>query len=212
MGREKSRAEPPRGRWPSIAVIRPVLRRDLLDKKTNILSGERATVVLKGNVRIRAVQVGFNANPNLSIDIHVLGVLDQLPDPAPRCRGRSIYTGTELRHLLMDFRRDVTVVGLVLRRRKLRFERHEGPNLSNQVYWNVPSRDVSNEVAFTELGTRNALVISNRASSDSRLLRDCPETGYADFRSVGYFEEVGRIGLYDLLPVVPITPPCSHDG
>ena len=44
VGRQKSRAEPPGGCWPSIAVIRPVLRRDLLDKETNILSGERAQI------------------------------------------------------------------------------------------------------------------------------------------------------------------------
>jgi hypothetical protein len=87
----------------------------LLDQETDILWGERATVVLEGDVRISAVQVCFDAHPDLAIDIHVLGILDQLPDPAPWCRRRCIHAGTELRHLLVDFRRDVTVVGLVLR-------------------------------------------------------------------------------------------------
>jgi hypothetical protein len=76
-------------------------------------SGTRHPLCLKVT-RIRVLLVWFDAHSDLAPDIHVLGILDQLPDPTFRCCGRCLNSGAELRHFLMDFRRDVTVVGLLL--------------------------------------------------------------------------------------------------
>jgi hypothetical protein len=72
----------------------------------------------EGHVRVRVVQVRLDAHTDLTPVIHVLGILDQLPNPALRCRRRCLHTGTELRHFLMDFRRDEPVVRLLLRSRE----------------------------------------------------------------------------------------------
>ena len=96
-----------------VAVIRPVLRGDLLDQETDIFGRERTAVVLEGDVRVSVVQVRFDAHADLAVDIHVLGVLDQLPDPTLGCRGRCIHAGAKLRQLLVDLRRDNPVVGLL---------------------------------------------------------------------------------------------------
>ena len=113
MGREKSRAELPRGRWPSRAVFRPAFRGDLLDQETDIFGRERAAVVLEGDVRVCVVQVRFDKHADLAPDIHVLGVLDQFPDPPLGRRGRCVRAGAKLRQLIVDLRRDNPVVGLL---------------------------------------------------------------------------------------------------
>jgi hypothetical protein len=65
----------------------------LLDKETDILNRERVPVVPEGDVRVWVFQVRFDAHGDLATDIHVLGVLDQLPHPAFRYRGRRIHPG-----------------------------------------------------------------------------------------------------------------------
>ena len=72
----------------------------MFDKETDILGGERGPVVLESDMRIRAFHVCLDEDADFAIDIHVLGVLDQLPDPALWGRGRRLRSGTELGHHL----------------------------------------------------------------------------------------------------------------
>jgi hypothetical protein len=62
----------------------------------DILRGERAPVVLEGDVRVQLVQVHIDTHANFPINTDVLGILDQLPDPAPRGRRRRLHAGAVL--------------------------------------------------------------------------------------------------------------------
>jgi len=69
--------------------------------------------VLEGDVRVRVLQARLDANLDLAVDVHVLGVLDQLPDPPLGRCGRCVRAGAQLRQLIVNLRRDYPVVGLL---------------------------------------------------------------------------------------------------
>ena len=113
VGREKSRAELARCCWPSGAVFRPAFEETCSIRK-RIFSAENAPpLCLKVTCASEPSRSASMRTLDLAADIHVLGVLDQLPDPTLRCRRRRVHAGAELRQFLVDFRRDIPVMGLL---------------------------------------------------------------------------------------------------
>ena len=116
-----------------------LFRGDLLDKETDVLDGERAPVVTEGDVRVRAFQVRLDAHANLAADIHVLGVLDQLPDPALGYRRRCIHAASGASDIsLWIFVAMIWLSDLCLQRGEFFCKRHGSTDPLDRVYLEYP--------------------------------------------------------------------------
>ena len=69
---------------PARLILLSVFCRDLFDQETDVVSGERLPVMTKRDMRVVAIEFDLYPDLYLPADMHVLCVLDKLPDPAFR--------------------------------------------------------------------------------------------------------------------------------